>query len=152
MIVFNSFAVYSQETKKEHLITDHSQVPAIVRENFTRDHPGSAGTWSREGEHYRVEFIDRESRLAHAIVYDSKGKVVRRDSELESVPEAINEYYHKNYPGEKLRTWSVEEEDGARYFYSNRESEALRFDQEGHYIKPENKKFTPAKNNKTNKD
>src|ERR1043165_5969878 len=72
---------------------DPAQVPSLVMENFTREHPASHGTWSKEGENHRVEFIDKESKVAHVIIYDRTGKVIRRDSELESVPGPINDYY-----------------------------------------------------------
>ena len=131
--------------KKASQSLEQSQVPAAVLDAFARQHPGNTGTWSKEGENYRVEFIDRNSRLAQAIVYDSKGNIVRRDSELEIVPEEISEYYNRNFPGESFKTWSSEGDNGDRYYYSKRQSEALRFDREGNYIKPENKAFTPPK-------
>src|SRR5688572_22265324 len=101
---------------------DPAQVPSLVKEAFTREHPQSHGTWSKEGENHKVEFVDKESRLGHVIVYDRTGKVIRRDSELESVPGPINDYYNKNYPGETFKTWSAEAEK-EKYYYSNRKSE-----------------------------
>jgi hypothetical protein len=115
---------------------DPNQIPSLVKDNFTREQPGDAGNWSKEGDNYRVEYVDKDSRLGHVIVYDRNGNVVRRDSELESVPRPINEFYKKNYPGETFRTWSAKDEKGEKYYYSNRQSEELRFNNEGKLVSP----------------
>jgi hypothetical protein len=115
---------------------DPNEVPSLVKENFTREQPGDAGTWTKDGDNYRVEFTDKESRLGHVIVYDRNGNVVRRDSEIENVPAPINDYYKKNYPGETFRTWSAKDEKGGNYYYSNRQSETLRFNNEGKLVVP----------------
>jgi hypothetical protein len=124
----------SAETK------DPAEVPSLVKDNFTREQPGDAGSWSKDGDNYRVEFVDKESRRGHVIIYDRNGNVVRRDSEVESVPGPINDYYNKNYPGESFRTWSAQDPKGEKYYYSNRQSEVLRFDKEGKPLTPDNGK------------
>jgi len=109
------------------------QVPNVVIERFNREYPGVSGNWSVDGENFKVQFTDPQSHLGHIIVYDSNGEVLRRESELDGPknPNAINDYFKKNYPGEQLKTWQVEEKNGDVSYYANRKEEVLRFNKDG---------------------
>jgi hypothetical protein len=109
------------------------QIPSLVMERFNREYPGISGNWSTDGENFKVEFVAPQSHLGHIIVYDRNGDVIRRESELDGPknPGAINDYYKKNYPGEDLKTWSVEEKNGEISYYTRRKEQILRFNKEG---------------------
>jgi hypothetical protein len=115
---------------------DPGTVPSQVVDRFNKEYPGISGNWSKDGDNFRVEFTDPASRMGHVIIYDRNGEVVRRESELDHIPQSINEYYNQNYPGEKLKTWAAEDVTGNRYYYSWRNSQELRFDQEGRVMTP----------------
>jgi hypothetical protein len=112
---------------------ESGQVPPVVLERFTREYPGISGTWAKDGDNYRVEFVDPQSHLGHIIVYDRNGDVIRRESELEGPgqPNALNQYFQRNFPGEQLKTWAVKEKDGTVSYYTQRNNEVLRFDDKG---------------------
>ena len=109
------------------------QIPSLIVEKFNREYPGVSGSWTTDGENFKVEFTDPQSHLGHIIVYDRNGDVIRRESELDGPknPNAINEYYKKNFPGEDIKTWSVEEKNGDRSYYAKRKEELLRFNKDG---------------------
>jgi len=109
------------------------QIPSLVTERFSREFPGISGSWSTDGENYKVEFIDPQSHLGHIIVYDRNGNVIRRESELDGPknPGAINEYNKKNFPGEDLKTWAVEQKNGDKSYYTKRNEDIIWFNKEG---------------------
>jgi hypothetical protein len=133
-----SISMMGQEGKtspdSDRMPTDPGQVPSQVTERFNREYPGISGSWTRDGDNYRVEFTDPNSRMSHVIIYDRNGEVVRRESEVDQVPQTINEYYDKNYPGEKLRTWRSESVAGEHGYFTRRNDELVRFDKEGKFI------------------
>jgi hypothetical protein len=120
----------------DRMPTDPGQVPTQVTERFNREYPGISGSWSKDGDNFRVEFTDPNSRMSHVIIYDRNGEVIRRENEVDQVPQAINDYYQKNYPGEKLRTWRRNNTKGEQEYYTLHNKEQVRFDKEGKFIAP----------------
>jgi hypothetical protein len=132
--------VCAQEGKttpdSDRVPADPGQVPTQVTEKFNREYPGVTGSWTRDGENFRVEFTDPKTRMAHVIIYDRNGDVIRRESEVDQVPQSINEYYNKTWPGEKIRTWQADNTKGEKEYFTWRDREQVRFDREGKYIAP----------------
>src|SRR5688572_6556895 len=88
--------LFAQEGKTpgaDRMPAESGQIPSMVVERFNREYPGVSGNWIKDGENFRVEFVDPQSHLGHIIVYDRNGEVIRRESELDgpSNPNAINE-------------------------------------------------------------
>ena len=123
-------------TNTDRVPADPGQVPTQVTEKFNREYPGVTGGWTRDGENFRVEFTDPKTRMGHVIIYDRNGDVIRRESEVDQVPQTINDYYNKTYPGEKIRTWESSNAKGEKEYYTWRDKEQVRFDREGKYIAP----------------
>lgn len=122
------------QEKSAPVALEPGQVPEAVMRAFTADHPGENGAWSLHDQQYKVEFVQKEARVAHWIIYDKEGKVLKRDTEVESVPGDSHE------PGNNLRpsapdTMLNSPQRGPR-------SEALRYDSEGLPAKPENQPYT----------
>src|ERR1041384_3535151 len=128
-LLFFAAVIPAQEGKSsaggDRVPADPGQVPSQVTEKFNREYPGISGSWSKDGENYRVEFTDPKSRMNHVILYDRNGEVIRRESEVDQVPQSINEYYNKNYPGEQLKTWALDEKSGERSYYAWRNKEQI---------------------------
>ena len=88
--------------------------PVIVKETFTKQHPEITPNWSNDDKNYKATFEDPKTAKQVIIVYDKKGEVIRKESELDNMnyPKSIHEYYTKNYPEEKYTTWSVQDHTG----------------------------------------
>lgn len=139
-LVLGSLAVKAQE-KTENANLNPSQVPVAVKTIFDTEHPGISAIWKADGENLKVSYNDPESKLGRIIVYDKEGKVVRVENEVDNMkyPNAIGEFYNKNYPGEKYQVWSAEDKtDGETNYYSGRNMETIWFDKDGNKL-PERK-------------
>jgi hypothetical protein len=121
------------ESLKGNIPVKNPEVPAPVLEKFTREFPSAQADWSLDGENYKAAFTNPDTRLKQIVIYDRKGNVVRRESELDkmSTPGALNEYYQKTYPDEEFSAWESRDATGVATYYVNRKSEIVRFDHTG---------------------
>jgi hypothetical protein len=55
------------------------EIPSQVLDHFTREFPAAEPRWSRDGENYKAVFVNVETRLPEAVIYDKKGEVIRRE-------------------------------------------------------------------------
>lgn len=117
---------------------EQKDLPAAVLAAFTEDHPGENGSWSKTGNDYRVEAVQKDSRVAYWIIYDSSGKVLKRDTEEESVPGERPGPSGNLRPASAGDTLRESRPGGPR-------SEALRYDSEGLPGKAENKPYAQEK-------
>src|SRR5687768_6805451 len=87
------------------------QTPAAITDKFNSEHPGVPATWKKDGDNYKVDFVDPDSNMGQIIVYDRNGSILRRESELDNLayPQSINDYFIKTYPGEKYKTWGSQD-------------------------------------------
>jgi len=122
-------------------LTAEEKTPASIQEKFKKEYPEITPTWHVADNYYVADFTDTNSFKGTSIAYDKNGKVVRRESEMEnsSYPAGINNYFVKNFPGEKFKTWKSQNERGEQRYCIKREYEVLWFDKEGNYIDPEKK-------------
>jgi hypothetical protein len=74
-------------TAKEQTSVQKTEVPSLVLNNFTKEFPTAEATWTRDGENFKAEFINIETRVPQVIVYDKEGAVVRRESQLDNIPQ-----------------------------------------------------------------
>jgi len=124
--------------------------PSFIEEKFKKEYPGITPTWHMDERLYIADFTDTMSFRGISIVYDRKGKIVRRESEMENstYPQRINDYFVKNYPGEKFKTWKCLDDKGIHSYCIKRPAGPLWFDKEGNYIEPEKKRTTRGDRNK----
>ncbi len=116
---------------------DPSLVPPAALNAFTSQNPGAAATWRKDGDNFRVNYIDQESKLGRAIIYDKNGEVLRREDEVDKMtyPGAIGDYYQKHHPGETYQVWKSEEQaNGKPVYFSSRNEETLWFDRDGNLL------------------
>lgn len=133
---FMSFAAVSQNKD-----VDAAQVPKAVSEQFTREHPGITPSWKADGKLYKAYYTDSKTNMGQLVVYDDKGNVQRRESELDKLayPSSINDYHSRNFPGESYKLWSVDDKTGVRTYYSERNQQLMWFDKNGNYVTPKEK-------------
>ena len=126
-------------------LVEQQDMPNEVKDKFTKEHPGVPSTWKKDGENYKVDYIDPESNRGQVIVYDRNGSVLRREVELEnaSYPPKINDYFISHYPGEKFKTWSSEDPAGVKTFFIDRKSEIIWFDREGNPVTEKSASASP---------
>lgn len=132
-LLFCAFSI-ARAQNAEDTSLDPRQVPAVVVENFTKQFPNVTPAWHKDGAHYRVSYIDPQSKLGRVLVYDKEGSVVRTENEVDKagLPTPIGDYYSDNYPGETYQVWSTDDKTGGRTLYfSNRNEETIYFDQNG---------------------
>jgi hypothetical protein len=124
------------------------QLPTFIEEKFKKEYPNITPTWHVDEKLYIAEFTDTNVFKGMRIAYDRNGRVVRRESEMEnaSYPASINDYYVKNYPGEKFKTWRSRDAKGIQRYCIKRDSDVLWFDNEGKYIDAQKKSEETAIN------
>src|SRR4051812_31216949 len=78
------------------------QIPTPVVESFRKENPSVIPIWKHEGKYFRATYIDQATNLGNSILYNSGGKSLRRDRELEKseYPQPVIDFYNKTYPGE----------------------------------------------------
>jgi hypothetical protein len=120
---------------------EKSEVPTLIIEKFTKEFPRVQPSWMREGDNFKAVFENQETHLPQSVIYDRNGNVIRRETQLDelSAPGAINEFYNKNFPGEKLNTWEAEDNSGVKTYYTKRSTEVIRFDKDGKLLRDEQK-------------
>jgi hypothetical protein len=111
-------------------------LPVIVTEKFKEDYPNIAATWSMDEDNYAAQYRDVNSNLAHIIVYDRYGKLVRKDNEVQkpSHPPGVCSYYAQHYPNEEYLLWESIDASGKKTYYSQREVEMICFDKNGKFV------------------
>jgi hypothetical protein len=108
--------------------------PAAAKEHFEKHHAGSSNViWREVNGEYHVTYTDPKTKLGHVIVYNSEGKLIRHENELETTtyPETVKKFFIKEYPGEKYSIWESQDEKGSKTYYIPREKEFLWFDENG---------------------
>ncbi len=126
-----------QTTTKTTTTQQNPQVPADVSKRFGTEYPDMRSTWSMSGANYRAEYMDTQTRMGRAIVYDKMGNPVGKESEVATgqFPVTITEYYNTSFPNETYKVWSSEEQTGNRNYFVTRKSEIIWFDDKGNYTR-----------------
>lgn len=119
------------------VVTVHNPMtPLPILNHFARNYPGVIPYWGFEGNNYVARYLDPESGLRRALVYNRHGVILRVENEvrLEDCPSGMQEYYHKNYKHKDIRAWSYEDDSNFRYFLRNG-SRTVWFDRNGKHIR-----------------
>ena len=123
------------QDRAQSIPIESQELPEQVLKTFTRDHPGENGTWFREGDQYRVQFVQRSSRKAQTITYDPDGNMVQRDSEQQDSKDDTKRRATDRY----LQPTDT----GARNTRPAPPSEVLRVEDAGLPDSPGNKAYSP---------
>lgn len=111
--------------------------PSTITNRFSTEYPNLTPTWQMDGTNYSAQYTDRTTNMGRIVVYDKNGNVIRTESEMgdDTYPQAIGDYYSKNYPSEKDYTiWSSDDGKGNTTYYSKRKSGTVWFDKNGKYM------------------
>lgn len=124
--------------------TDRTAVapPEEITRKFEATYPKSTSvSWKIDGENFKVNYTDPDTKLEHLIVYDKEGNVVRREDETDKLtyPSDISDYYKQKFPKETFRVWQTEREPGKISYFIIRKGKYLWFDQTGKLIPQEDK-------------
>ncbi len=108
-------------------------VPTAVEQKFVLEYPEIKARWKQEAGLYKAIFVNPVNNLGYINVYDSSGRVVARERELErsEYPPLVSEYLTKKYPAEGFAVWKSTDSLGKDTYYSPRAEETIRFDNEG---------------------
>ena len=111
------------------------QVPGGVSKRYNTDYPNMQSSWSMNGKNYRADYMDTKTNKGRAVIYYPSGNPLMTERELGTgdYPRSINEYYNTNYPNEKYKVWSSEDNTGKRSYYVTRKSDVIWFDDKGTY-------------------
>ena len=117
-------------------------VPPVVEHKFNIENPEASARWKKDGATYSAQFINPLNNLGSIIVYDTVGKVVRRDRELENneYPSPINDYFIRKYPNEGYAIWSSTDSAGNQNYFTVKNDRVIRFDKDGRLVSPVNLK------------
>jgi hypothetical protein len=113
-------------------------VPPVIEHKFNVENPEATAVWSKDGSQYSARFVNPINNLGSILVYDTTGKEIRREKELENsdYPAPINDYFMNKYPGEGYAVWSSTDSEGNSTFYSQHNDHTIRFDKNGHLVAP----------------
>ena len=112
-------------------------VPDNIRTRYNTDYPKTQPMWTKDGSKYRAEYRDQSSQSSQAIVYDEHGNQMFTERQVNTgtYPDGINNHYSRTYPNEAYHVWSSQDDTGNPYFYINRDSETIYFDENGNYLR-----------------
>ena len=127
----------SRSTSPQSTTQQNTQIPGVVSKRFSTDYPNMNSTWSTSGTNYRAEYMDSNSKMGRAILYDKSGNPIGMEQELGKgeYPASINDYYTVSYPNEQYRVWTSNGTDGKRNYFVTRKSEVIWFDDKGTYTR-----------------
>jgi hypothetical protein len=119
-------------------------IPEKVKEGFNRDYYTKDITpvWKKEGENYRVHFVN--GSLGSVAVYDKNGKLILTERELKKneYPAEIDTYLYKNHmalTGLKVwelggvKVWELNRHNAIKYSVNDNGHE-IWFDKNGNHI------------------
>jgi len=115
----------------------NTEVPPAVSKMFDTDYPNTKSTWTMAGSGYRSEYMDPNTKLSRAVIYDADGNLIGNERELGQgeYPATINKYYSTSYPNEEYRVWIREEPAGTKNYFVTRKTEVIWFDDKGNYTR-----------------
>lgn len=77
-------------------------VPAAVKAKFTALCPVITDIeWTKEEGKYKAEFDLDKSEIS--VLIDTLGNLLETETEISSLPQAIQKYINQNLPGEKVK-------------------------------------------------
>jgi hypothetical protein len=111
-----------------------TSVPGPVLEVFQKEYPDAVNaSWSVEKNAFKVFFVTGDQHR-HINYYDSEGKVIRKENEIQSVdiPTSVRLYFQDNFPDVRnYSVWAVEDREGNIKYYSSYDNQVIFFDKTG---------------------
>jgi hypothetical protein len=82
---------------------NESQVPAVVKIAFEKKYPSAKASWDKEDANYEANF--KQDGTAMSAVIDKNGTIVETETDIpvRDLPQSVQDYMKKNYPGVKDR-------------------------------------------------
>ncbi len=120
----------------KHAVQSHDKdIPSVVHKSFARDMPYRKAGWRIDGPNYVADYCDSLD-VRHTITYDPDGKVVSRQEVVtgKQYPAVIEEFYTRQYPGERFTIWQRTDAEGVMMYYFTRGEESIWFNSEGDYV------------------
>ncbi len=131
--VMASSAAFAQKVKE-------ADVPAKVKEAFSKQYPGAKAEWEKEGADFEAEFdLDK---IETSAVYDMNGtfKELEQEIKVAALPKGVTDYCAKNFAGYKLEEAAKITEASGKTMYEaemekGKEHFDAIFDDKGNFIK-----------------
>lgn len=129
MISIGSFAFGQKCAEKD--------VPVAVKAKFASLYPGiKADKWEKEGGDYEVSFDKEKSEMT--VSFTAAGNLIDTETMIKvaDLPDAIEDYITKTYPGEKIKEASKTVDASGKVTYEAEIDEMeLIFDADGKFVK-----------------
>lgn len=113
-----------------------SQVPAVAKSAFMKEHPNTTGEWEKEEGNYEVVF--KQDGKTMSSVIDKKGSILETETDLMSneLPQNVQTYLKQHYKGVKiLGAAKVVKANGEVNYEANVNRKELMFDANGQLMK-----------------
>jgi len=81
LITYGAYCSMAQISIKTSTTVSVS-VPDIVKKAFAAEFPTLQATWEPDQKNYKAIYADPKSNSKGIIIYDAEGKVIRRDTEV----------------------------------------------------------------------
>jgi riboflavin synthase alpha subunit len=113
-----------------------SQVPAVVKSAFTKEHPNTIAQWEKEEGNYEVVF--KQDGKTMSSVIDKKGSVLENETDLTAneLPQNIQSYLKQHYKGANITgAAKVVKANGEVNYEANVNKKEIMFDANGQVMK-----------------
>lgn len=81
LLSLGTYSCIAQNTVQSNTITI-ATVPEPVQKAFANEFPHLQARWEKDAKNYKAIYADPKSNSKGIILYDADGKVVRRDTEV----------------------------------------------------------------------
>jgi uncharacterized membrane protein YkoI len=140
MKLFFSILILLSVTACSKECLHQSQIPPVVKENFSRLYPGvSVDKWEMNGENYEAEFS--EGKKETKVLFDDSGNFVSSEKEIKNagLPDAVIEYCDSKFAGYKMKDPAIITDSNGNISYevelrNKNEEIEIRFDKFGMLI------------------
>jgi putative PepSY-like beta-lactamase-inhibitor len=113
-----------------------SQVPAVVKSSFQKQHPTVSASWEKEGANYEVNF--KQDGKSMSSVIDKNGTILETETDIaiKDLPQAAQDYLKGHYKGVKIEEASrIVKSNGEVNFEAMVKGKDLIFDLNGKFLK-----------------
>jgi hypothetical protein len=116
--------------------TDLVDAPEPATRRFNSDYPNEVANWRQIGDNYEACYTDSKTKLKRAIVYDTKGNVIRQDNELDyvDIPYGVTNYYSANTKKENLHVCEALTEKGDKVYVAKMNGKTDYFDKDAKHL------------------
>ncbi len=113
-----------------------SQIPAVVKSAFMKEHPNTTAQWEKEDGNYEAVFKQDGKTMSSLI--DKKGSILETETDLSAneLPQNIQSYLKQRFKGAKITAAAkVVKPNGEVNYEANVNRKELMFDANGQVMK-----------------